>query len=753
MLNQFLLKNHAYVFPALFGLFLLSACGGGSSTPAPPVDAEPLTLPDHIDLSQVDEGTGLSQFCEEAGFDDPGTDYTNEPKMSWVDDTDALKMINDILGAMKDSGYENFVNRGPYKALVKQVGESDQSQGGSSSTSTNTESLMEMTLEVSRWSNLSPMIIKIWVHEDDGPGGCSMLVKGYFEVFQGVSAEYPYGVLEAHFMGLKLDQNGNIVPGDPLFNMAMQISAEAGNVIVQFLDMGEEDVGPFTYQWDKRANIKANDELTAGNAFVYAGETNDGTGLFEEETFYFAFNENYFKYQKEGEVNVEVEDKNDLDHKVYRYKLFDKDTGDAVVRNSGFPIRLPGGEYAYIGYWGLWKPHGASVSHGDMVTRVDTNETYTLVNVRGKLTKHTKEQIVLSELTDVEISVWDDGDDIIVIWDGISSFQKIGIRDHQTGQVTYITPEVYTFDNEWEGGWCEALSAWLCLGGLTPDNADTVNYHVEQTVNPTTAVNMFLYFWGFALDAPITQIDIDNAAANQSAYFAGSPVEKTYYFDALNLLLKEDDAFGDAMILGAELNLSGTEYEWGYWMSPLTEDGSYDEFTCWQIYEDDVYYSWSSGPHDWNQFSTVKTAGGQYVAFDAPLRLNYTHATANDINGDATHDGKKYSLEYDGFDMHIPWYFDDVEDEWVPVFNLKDGTVMQDANNPTVEYVVKGVEEELVMNEVTDPATLTLLETTLPIDTSIEPPTLTYKAEKTGQVGNEPVGAVLKVIKGELITE
>ena len=107
-------------------------------------------------------------------------------------------------------------------------------------------------------------------------------------------------------------------------------------------------------------------------------------------------------------------------------------------------------------------------------------------------------------------------------------------------------------------------------------------------------------------------------------------------------------------------------------------------------------------------------------------------------------DGKKFNMEYDGFELRIPWEFDEDEGEWQPAFNIKDGTLLQDGDGN--EYAVKGVEESLMMAEVpgSDPAPeLEIVE--------IDAPTLTYDSTKTDLVGDVPTDVELKVIKGELI--
>ena len=100
--------------------------------------------------------------------------------------------------------------------------------------------------------------------------------------------------------------------------------------------------------------------------------------------------------------------------------------------------------------------------------------------------------------------------------------------------------------------------------------------------------------------------------------------------------------------------------------------------------------------------------------------------------------------EYDGNDLMIPWAYDTATDEWAPMINLKDGVQL---SADGITYVVKGVEEGVVMQEAADAS----LAADLVIDTTIEPPDLTFDATKVSQVGDVPEDAELKVIRGELV--
>jgi hypothetical protein len=732
---------------------MLFACSSGGDGSSGGGDVEALTLPSRIELTNVDDNSGTSRVNRPSGinmlYSDAGTDYADEEKHTWVDDTEALDMINDILGVCKDTGYEYFVNQGPYKALVRQVGDSKESQSGSSTTNTTTEQLMEMYVDVTRANNSAPMIVKIWVEEQDGPGDQAMLIRGHFTVSQGVSAAYPYGVMEAHFKGTTLDG------GMDMFNMAMSVGAEDGNVIIETVEDSEEGGD---YAFHSKVQVVANSDVTEGNAYVWESDTwpdwESGNPVTEESEELIAFNENYFKVTEDGTDSFYSKD--NLMHRIYNYKLFNYDDGSNLDMNSGFPIETEDGKHGYIGYWGIWAPHGASIANGDAVTDMDGVE-YTVFRARGKLTKHTQDSIVLSELNGMELSKWECGEtecaDLIVAWDG-SNFIKLGARNQNNGMIEYYEegtdPEYHDHVDfeQWDGAWCESLRAYLRLGSLyfddggnptNPTDASTVYFHSEQTLDPQTATDLTLYTWEFTLDLPITQSVADGADAAQGAYWGGSPTEKTLNFVAADMMLYQG---GNAVEIPDGLDLDGSNLQWGYHIGPLTTTHYNDDSApfFWEAHEAETYYTWNTGDNDWNQFATLKDGNDEFVSFDAPISFSYTHSTANDINDDSSYDGKVFRIEYDGNSVFIPWEFDSTTEEWEPQINIKDGVQMGDSD----QYVIKGTEESLVMTEIADPGA------TFP-ENSVGEPDLEYDPTKTSQVGAIPEDAELKVIKGELI--
>jgi hypothetical protein len=539
--------------------------------------------------------------------------------------------------------------------------------------------------------------------------------------------------------------------------MAMSVGAEDGNVIIETVEDSEEGG---LYEFHSRVQVVANSDVTEGNAYVWESDTypDHGGSTIEESEELIAFNADYFKVTDIEEDTTSYYSKDNLMHRIYNYKLFNAADGSKLNMNSGLPIETEDGEHAYIGYWGLWKPHGVTIEDGDVVTDMDGNE-YTVFLANGKLTKHSKARIRLSELSDMELSKWDCSEsgcsDVIITWNG-SNFIKKGERNQNNGMIDYCEDgqsgcnDTVPFE-KWDGAWCEALRATLRLGNLHFDESgnsrdpvgdDWVFYHSEQTVTPEIATalgNLTLYTWEFTMD-PISETTVANYNTDRNNYWSSPPTEKTFTFDAANLML--EDAGGDPVTL-ADLTIpEDSDLRHGYHIGPLTTT-QYTENNFWQAHEaDDDYYTWNTGNNEWNQFATlINNSDNSFVSFSAPIVFSYTHITENDINGDPTYNEMKFRMEYDGFSVHIPWKFDKDTDEWAPQINIKDGVRMGDSN----QYVIKATDESLIMEALDEEPVTTFPEN------SVGEPDLVYDATKTAQVGAIPVDAELKVIKGEPI--
>jgi hypothetical protein len=77
------------------------------------------------------------------------------------------------------------------------------------------------------------------------------------------------------------------------------------------------------------------------------------------------------------------------------------------------------------------------------------------------------------------------------------------------------------------------------------------------------------------------------------------------------------------------------------WMNP---QGSYD-VCSWKAWSDlPAFYTWETGPNNWNQFIGVKDSNGVFVKFDTPLMVKYVGI--GDPYGTL---GTSYILQYGGY--------------------------------------------------------------------------------------------------------
>jgi len=209
----------------------------------------------------------------------------------------------------------------------------------------------------------------------------------------------------------------------------------------------------------------------------------------------------------------------------------------------------------------------------------------------------------------------------------------------------------------------------------------------------------------------------------------------TYFFDVSELILKANDENGEAVLFPEGLNVpEGSNFSFGYHMMPLITNENITIESWWQAHDETIYYSWQTGNDEWQHFTTLVDSDGNYVVFDPPLRMTYTHSNTNDANWssgdpDVPNNGRRFNIDYDGFEVQIPWEYNPDENNWTPMFNLADGTVLTSGNT---NYVVKGIEEALIMQELeTIPAEADSL-----VVVEIDPPTLTYDSTVTDLIGD-----------------
>jgi hypothetical protein len=759
---------------ALTATGLLSGCGGGgssSSNDSGDLTVNALSLPNRIELTKVQDSsddsnnltskgkhTGISGYkvmisADDSVYNADGTDYNALVRQSWGEDmAESLSIVNEILEVVKDTGYDKMVNEEAYVALVNTPGDDKQSEGGGATTATVTEQLSEMTVKVERANNSSPMYVYFWLSEEDmGPGSNPGLVKGRFEVTHGVDDDYPMGEMTAYILGKLLDDNGNETDDPPIMKIALSIASENGQAVVEFVEENEFSEQGYNMVRSSEMRVVADNDFQIGNAYVYEEEPDwDNMHSWGAEPDYeinemqVAFNSDYVKIDENGEIFVF--DKNDLDHEVHRYKLFDAE-GDTVDINSGFPIKFPEeNAYGYVSYYGMWAPDNLNIGAETTVRKEGSDEEYTLIQKPGKLIKHSKTSKKLSQLANTEMFRWNSntGEDDIITWKN-GEFKKIGTRGESTNwNPEYLqTPVTIATLEEWEGAWCDALQAYLPLGQLfvngTPSDSSLLTYHEQKTMIP--GKDNFppkLYQYGPGIDENDWDYDWENPERHQ------------YTYDTTNFILKEN---------GSEVVYSGDD--WGRELMPLTEADVQD------AWNEETYYSWVSGKDQWAKLTILLAAENENapVSFDPPLRLSYTHETGYDYNYDSNdpNNDKFFSMEYDGFELRIPWIYDEDEDEWMPQVNLKDSHVsgITLAGDDGKAYVLKGWEEELKMTEVaqSDP-NYTDIVASLDTDSEIDPPEIVDTMDAAIEelfsdttTWQRPTNVEVKIIKGELIEE
>jgi hypothetical protein len=165
--------------------------------------------------------------------------------------------------------------------------------------------------------------------------------------------------------------------------------------------------------------------------------------------------------------------------------------------------------------------------------------------------------------------------------------------------------------------------------------------------------------------------------------------------------------------------------DWDAVGGPYTTCGS----KAWSVLPE--FYTWETGPNDWNKFTgLIDALLGVPVKFTPPRQVLYTHHDASNTK----YDGASFYLEYTGFgDLHgIPGKCVNIDTaadancsdsgndpaiRWVPEFSIPDtqadGTLTEvtDLTTPTTAFLVKALEKEERMT-VAAPRSCSTLETT-----------------------------------------
>ncbi len=733
--------------------------GGGSSSSSSTSDStSALTVAEKVSVVEAQDSGSSGVAPMKIGVfklspsDLPAdSDYFKDETFVFVEErsTEAFDLVNEILCMMAQTKYDEMLNKGDYKAQIdsKQCNSSNDStstagQQSQNQTSGSTAPNYEMWIvNSSRADNNSPQIVKVWIHEAAEEFEPEKMIFVKTVITEGVSASNPYGLFTLNFKAHPI-VNGQVDTSTVMFKGFLKTEEDSatGKILLKFVIDGGFSTPNGDISFAQKVTLDRSANGSSGSGTIYSLESFPGPGgtQTDESKFNIAFNSNYFLREDALNNNQICLSRTSFDETVWRYGLYDSQ-GNRVVRNSGFPIKTTqNGKdyYGWIGYWGLWFPEDVTLQNGDTVYKLsfgpggETGTPYTVFISGGKLVKHSRKTLQLGDIKNVPLDWWDSGTPYRVVWDG-AQFKKIAVvTDTSNWTWTDISSQGQTIDLtalQWTdlNFWSPALGGSVRVRLEDPANSIFCNYDQQngtfdcsQNASDLREVVIYSEDIVYPTDTIPTQLACLDQCPDPAALTGQNPYHDTstyqfqnvppsqaqyisYTFDSSNMVLQEN---GQNVVLSTE----NQNYEWGIMSGPLFEPNQTNlnalacdwdpNSTCgWQAWSElDVFYTWETGPNDWNKFTALKDSNNNFLTFDPPLQVEYIHNWGNGTTS-------KFYLEYSGFgELHgipgtcVDW--DTGEEEscdatsrWVPDFNIPDGSEVTSGNN---SYLVKALEKE-----------------------------------------------------------
>jgi hypothetical protein len=534
-----------------------------------------------------------------------------------------------------------------------------------------------------------------------------------------------------------------------------------GRVVIKFtesLAFGGQELNAI------KAALRKNTEGGAGS--VSQKENFPGEGGPRSLTSNFIYNTTNFKRQDVGSANAACLSRTAFETSAWRYGLYNKNTGARINVNSGFPINTQPdgrGKFGFLSYYGLFLPPGAdALTDGASVYKIDRGPNgpistpYTLSVKNGKLKKFTRSDVTLGSLKNVPLEgmlpIVGQSDAFTSIkrlqWDGSSLSIVATATQGQGGPPSWspVTPpqpvnNATTLLFGDLGLFSQALGGQvrIKLTGCTPVNpfnpalgvhcatpsADTqVVFFKETSVQPTDATvpgSLNCYD-----DCPKAGGSGMNKADLKYANDGNA-----HSFTFTGGLLRDG---GNA----ATLSEAPDGQPWGFNSGPLFDPTPTNlnllgcpwdpaQICSWRAWSElSEFYTWETGPNNWNKFTTVLDGSNNPVTFDPPLAVQFTYPAGtgglNPTTVDRKFAGNTFFLQYQGFgDLQgIPGKCFNPENpsdtspdcskegrRWVPEFTIPAGTIAKDGNGVDA-YYIKPLEIEQRMSKVADSACASL---------------------------------------------
>ncbi len=764
--------------------FLLSSCSGtgdSGTSGAGNIHLSALVLPEQVSVvdPQDPEGSG-KPLVKKSGDIPPlaigavigelpaASDYVNDRVTVYVNERslESFRSVNEILCMLGQSRYDVMLNRGYYRAQVDKNlcsgNRSDASSAGQTATDQSSGASRpryeEWVLDSYRASAQSPHIVRIWVHsESDNPNDTPQIIYAKVVITEGTDTAPPYGLFTANFKAyLPTDLTTIMYKGflnaerDPVY----------GKILLKF---STEDKDSFVIE---KATLDKAADGSGGAGSVFKAESYPLTDP-KATRFNLAYDATNFLRTENTGSSVCL-DRLNYDVSTWKYALYTTTTpkGKRVKVNSGFPVMV-GNTYGWIGYWGSWFPAGMTVNNGDTVykhdyaTNVDT--PFTVIRPGGKLKKHTKNLSTLGGIKSIPLVWWDNlGNVYLVAWDSLTKSFYTLAQQNSSGAWQTITPTMFPLNAlPWVemGFWSQSLGGMALVKFPPPlnygDPATAANcghnavsgtydcslvatalndsipvvFYSENIIYPTDTVPAALAcFENCPLATALTtsmpyRLDVVSYQSGTSPALASYA---SYSFSTTTMRLT--DALTAAAIA---TTTTDTAYRNGITGGPLIDPADLNLLACdWDANSTcagkawtalPVFYTWETGPNEWNQFTGLKDASGNPVRFDPPLQVQYVHSQPSTTAPDFKYNGTTFFLEYAGFgDLQgIPGKCVDIDKgedadcndgatnkaiRWVPEFNIPStnaiGNLTEVTNVSTgTKYFVKALEQEERMKD------------------------------------------------------
>ena len=783
---------------------LLTACGSGggggnssSNSGGTAAATSTLTMPDQVDVVSAKSAStsARTRALVSRAFGDAGTDYEKAEQHAhvWHPALKPAETINNILCFIGQIKGEHFASAAgeTYVALIddKSCDKGSDNSGGDQSQSsgaTTSVSYVNAVVTASRASDTAPLQIKAWVPDMEMDGGTGPLLL-HITVNSGPTDAKPYGDFHLSFAFFESMEaavtNGTVNESAALGKGELYTTTSGSDVGFDFImeksaasmmrDGGGGGGGGGGLPAGALDNAKSRETaavLTSTDGLTGSAITQRTvSGLSDSikttlkgmmadmfKAYGIAYNANNVLVGKSDELSSVATtnqkaclSRDHFNEAVWRYGVYDFNTGAEVSLNSGFPFRYSSNNdgqldsFGQVGYWGLWTQNPNVDLDGKSVTKQNfdghggtDSHSYTLHIKPGRLVKKTVETLPVAELGDTMFDYNDNtGTNYRAKYDpaGASGpgFYKVASVNFSGGNGPTETPctdNCGTLKISPMMGQNDLFLYSQQLGGGVryQQNASSITFYREEYVTEIPS-DLNLVCYNQCPTTSVTHLTTWDAAYTQGIVWGGTPTAHpiTYTFPKMGAnayVLVRDGA--QVVLNGTQADFQNTPFQYGLRSGMLIEasqaaslpqDGaSVSPNDMNALYNGTIheFYEWQTGFDSFNKQVVVTddSNAGAVVTFDKPIAFNYTHSDNNDravANGAITTSPYKdmhYLLQYQGKGQlfGIPSEKLEGSDEgdsnnkgrYYPAFGLKDGTELIDGSG---HYVVKALDMEQSM--------------------------------------------------------